>query len=99
MAPQSGHADGPEEIAKLLELLNAYEPREETATHVAQVLNEQAQDEQAQDEQVRDEHEAPIPVAMQRVSSNPVARPNDPSDEVENRFAAHIVQGMSKLRG
>jgi hypothetical protein len=84
MAPQSGHADGPEEIAKLLELLNASERLEETASHAAQV---------------QDEHEVPIPVTTQRVSSNPVALPDDPSDEVENRFAAHIVQGMSKLRG
>jgi acetyl-CoA carboxylase carboxyltransferase component len=94
MAPQSGHADGPEEIAKLLELLNASERREETESHAAQVLDEHVQDEQAQDEP-----EVPIPVTTQHVSSNPVALPDDPFDEVENRFAAHIVQGMSKLRG
>jgi hypothetical protein len=99
MAPQSGQADGPEEIAKLLELLNASEPPEETESHVAQVVDQHAQDEQAQDEQMRDEQEAPIPAATQRLSANPVALPNDPSDEIENRFAAHIVQGMSKLRG
>ena len=94
MAPQSDHAGGPEEIAKLLELLNASERLEETASHAAQVL-----DKHVQDEQVQDEHEVPTPETTQRVSSNPVALPDDPSDEVENRFAAHIVQGMSKLRG
>jgi len=83
MAPQSDHAVGPSEIAKLLELLNASEERVETAGHASQAP---------------DEPEVPIPVTTQPVSSDPVALPDDPSDEVENRFAAHIVQGMSKLK-
>jgi hypothetical protein len=83
MAPESDHAVGPSEIAKLLELLNASEGREETAS-----LASQAQD----------EPEFSIPATTQPVSSDPVGLPDDPSDEVENRFAAHIVQGMSKLK-
>jgi hypothetical protein len=83
MAPQSDHAVGPSEIAKLLELLNASEEREETASHASQAP---------------DELEVPIPVTTQPVSSDPVVLPDDPSEEVENRFAAHIVQGMSKLK-
>jgi hypothetical protein len=83
MAPQSDHAVGPSEIAKLLELLNASEEREETASHASQAP---------------DELDVLIPVPTQPVSSDPVVLPDDPSDEVENRFAAHIVQGMSKLK-
>jgi hypothetical protein len=83
MAPQSDHAVGPSEIAKLLELLNASEEREETASHASQAP---------------DELEVPIPVTTPPVSSDPVALPDDRSQEVENRFAAHIVQGMSKLK-
>ena len=83
MAPQSDHAVGPSEIAKLLELLNASEGREETARHASPAP---------------DEPEVPIPVTTQPGSPDPVARPADPSEEVENRFAAHIVQGMSKLK-
>jgi hypothetical protein len=78
MAPQSD----PSEIAKLLELLNASEEREETS-HASQAP---------------DELEVPIPVTTQPVSPDPVVLPDDPSEEVENRFAAHIVQGMSKLK-
>ena len=75
MAPQSDHAVGPSEIAKLLELLNASEGP------------------------APDEPEVPVPVTTQPVSPDPVALPDDPSsEEIENRFAAHIVQGMSKLK-
>jgi hypothetical protein len=81
MAPQSDHAVGPSEIAKLLELLNASEGREETASHASQAPDE-----------------LEVPISTQPVSSDPVALPGDPFEEVENRFAAHIVQGMSKLK-
>jgi len=83
MAPQSDHAVGPSEIAKLLELLNASEGREETASHASQAPAEP---------------EVPIPVTTHPVSSDRVVLPDDPFEEVENRFAAHIVQGMSKLK-
>jgi len=39
-----------------------------------------------------------VPLAGLSTSSDPVVLPDDPSEEVENRFAAHIVQGMSKLK-
>jgi hypothetical protein len=73
----------PSDIAKLLELLNVSEGREGTARHASPAP---------------DEPEVPIPVTTQPVSSDPVVLPADPTEEVENRFAAHIVQGMSKLK-
>ena len=77
MAPQSD----PSDIAKLLELLNASEGREETARQASPAPDE-----------------LEVPISTQPVSSDPVALPDDPFEEVENRFAAHIVQGMSKLK-
>jgi len=59
------------------------ERREEKASHASQAP---------------DEPGVPIPVTTQSVSSDPVVRPTNPPEEVENRFAAHIVQGMSKLK-
>ena len=81
MAPQSDHAVGPSEIAKLLELLNASEGREEKARQASPAPDE-----------------LEVPISTQPVSSDPVVLPDDPTEEIENRFAAHIVQGMSKLK-
>jgi hypothetical protein len=82
MAPTSDDSVGSPEIAKLLELLNESEAREETASQALQGL---------------DEHEviAPAPPYMEEAR---VELSADLPDAVENRFAAHIVEGMSKIK-
>ena len=88
MPPPPNHSVGPADIEKLLELLNASEGREEAV--------DQAEN---------------APVAQEGVST-PVPPPLEPdpvdhaadsleateNEAIENRFAAHIVQGMSKLK-
>jgi hypothetical protein len=84
MPPQSDHAAGPLEFQKLLELLNESEEREEISSHGPPT---------------HDEHNVLFAGPVSAEQPHHVEElPADPPDDVENRFAAHIVQGMSKIK-
>jgi hypothetical protein len=45
----------------------------------------------------QEQHELEVPNSGTTIS-DPAMLPEDPPDEVENPFAAHIVRGMSKMK-
>jgi hypothetical protein len=82
MTPQPDQPLGPSEIGQLLELLNASEERQDAAGNAPEAL---------------DEHEGATSITS-FVEADRVALSVDRAGAVENKFAAHIVQGMSKLK-
>ena len=89
-------------IDKLLDLLNASEGSDEVAIHVRSPSKE-TQEALLTDQSVQTEPPSaypavvepiPIPIQSEHLDSFAAAVCDDP----ENRFAAHIVEGMSRLR-
>jgi hypothetical protein len=85
----SSEAVGPIDIHQLLDLLNASD-RVEPRPNIGGPLIQSTEPEQP---------EETIPPGSKEIS--PRAELSDAAalSEVENRFAAHIVHGMSKLKG
>jgi hypothetical protein len=94
----SDEAVGPLDIAKLLALLNASEDDASqdgaTPDHRSKTVLPLSEPEQSAEKIDLQQEVLPATAAQ----AQPVA-PDDPVPlDVENRFAAHIVHGMSKLR-
>jgi hypothetical protein len=84
MAQKSDNFAGFLDMVQLLDLLNSSESHDETAD-VAQPSIQQVLS--------NSKEPSPIPTPPDMINS-----PTDPKETVENRFAAHIVHGMSKLK-
>jgi hypothetical protein len=86
MAPKSENLAGLLDMAGLLDLLNSSEGRDEdTDATQPEASIQQALSNVAEP--------SPAPAPPDTISS-----PTDLKNTAENRFAAHIVHGMSKLR-
>ena len=90
-------------IDKLLDLLNASEGSDEVAIHVRRPSEESQEALPAETQSVQTEppsaypavvEQTAVPVQSEHLNSLAAAACDDP----ENRFAAHIVEGMSRLR-
>ena len=86
MAPKSEHLAGLLDMRGLLDLLNSSEGHGEN-TDAAQPMPS------IQQALSNSEEPPPVPTPPDAINS-----PTDPKETAENRFAAHIVHGMSKLR-
>ena len=86
MAPKSDNLAGRLDMGQLLDLLNSSEGHDEN-TDAAQPMPSIQQAVSNSGEPL------PVPTPPETINS-----PTDPKETVENRFAAHIVHGMSKLR-
>jgi hypothetical protein len=89
----SDEAVGPLDIAKLLALLNASEEGATPGTHGETVL---PLSEPEQSAERIDQHQEVFTATT--AQAEPVAPDSPVPHDVENRFAAHIVHGMSKLK-
>ena len=88
-------------IDKLLDLLNASEGSDEVAIHVRSPSEETQEALLTETQRVAPSsaypavvEPIPIPIQSEHLDSLAAAVCDDP----ENRFAAHIVEGMSRLR-
>jgi hypothetical protein len=86
MASQSGNPVGPADIAKLLDLLNTSDANGENAGGPAVP---------GADTRSPDASSDPVTTSE---TSHSVDLSDNRQEVVENRFAAHIVTGMSKLK-
>jgi hypothetical protein len=86
MAPKSDHLAGLLDMSRLLDLLNNSEGHGENTDATQPVPSIQ--------QALSNPGEPPSVPAPADTDSSPI----DPTETVENRFAAHIVHGMSKLR-
>jgi hypothetical protein len=86
MAPKSDNFAGPLDMGRLLDLLNSSEGHDEDTDTTQPVPSIQ--------QALSNSGQPPsVPAPPDTINS-----PTDPKEAVENRFAAHIVHGMSKLR-
>jgi hypothetical protein len=112
MTSQSRNAVGPTDVAMLLDLLNASEEAEEL--HDAHALKEPelpvpelSIQEHSEPNSIEPEWNEPelTKDIIAELSFRPLVASTDPlplnnsvPDDLENRFAAHIVRGMSKMK-
>ena len=86
MAPKSEYLAGPLDMRRLLDLLNSSEGN-----------GYESNEPVPSTEYALSNLEEPPPGVSSLNTTNSKS-PTDPTETVENRFAAHIVHGMSKLR-
>jgi hypothetical protein len=87
MASQSGKSVGPSDIARLLDLLNTSNAQDENANGIPAAPGV--------DTRSLDGGSDPVTTPE---GSHSVHLSDNRQEIVENRFAAHIVRGMSKLK-
>ena len=93
MAPKSDNLAGPMDMGRLLDLLNSSEGQDEDTDNTKPEPSiEQALSNPGEPPSVPSPPNS-VPAPLDTTNSQV-----DPKETVENRFAAHIVHGMSKLR-
>jgi hypothetical protein len=93
MAPKSDNLAGPLDMGRLLDLLNSSEGHDEDTDNTQPVPSiQQALSNSGEPPSV------PAPPDSVPAPRDTINSPADPKETVENRFAAHIVHGMSKRR-
>jgi hypothetical protein len=93
MKPQSDNSAGSSDVARLLDLLNTTERLGEKAERIPAMPAARGAVSQP-----ADGPEAILISAKPPVTPDPVDLSTDQQEAVENRYAAHIVSGMSKLK-
>jgi hypothetical protein len=92
MAPQSDKLAGSLDIARLLDLLNTAEGQDESTDRMLTALAGHG----AALQQM--EGSDAVPPDIPPVEPDPAALSTHQQEATENRFAAHVVSGMSKLK-